>query len=584
MGRWSNAQEGILRSNGEDRPMTTFSLTTRAFRSSTAILVALTMTSAPHAVRAQVAEVAPGTVAVDCAVNPTDPACAVDPEVELDPLPDLQTNEPVAAEVLEEVAPADDALADPVTPAEETVEREAELNAPVVEEPTVEIETTADTEPEVEQSVEVEVTETPSGDEAVTEVPAEEASSPEAPPTDIESAPLADTDEQPAEASTDLPEETAQDSEPAEIPPAPLPAPTTEAADTEPVVAESSETDASATATTETDAPAAVIPDDATAEQAAAIQAQEAQRREDARDRRAELLGAAAVGAVVGALIPALGGRVVEDQGDRLIVERDGEFFVRGDESSLLREGDADVRVERRRGGRTQETITRRNGAQIITIRDEGGYILYRSRIRPNGREIVLIDNRHIDDRAFIDERDLPPLQLTIPRDRYVVPAQQADFDVFFETFAAPTVVELDETYTLRQVRENAAVRDLVRRVDLDSITFETGQATVRRSQVPLLEDIALATLALIDRDPSTLLLVEGHTDAIGSDISNLALSDRRAETVARILVNFYDVPPENLVIQGYGERYLKIDTQAAEEQNRRVTIRNITPLIGSAN
>jgi outer membrane protein OmpA-like peptidoglycan-associated protein len=283
-------------------------------------------------------------------------------------------------------------------------------------------------------------------------------------------------------------------------------------------------------------------------------------------------------------LIPALGGRVVEDQGDRLIVERDGEYFVRGDESSLLRDGDAQVRVERLRGGLTQETITRRNGAQIVTIRDEGGYILYRSRIGPNGREIVLIDNRNIDDRAYVDVRDLPPLQLTIPRDSYIVPAQRADFDVFFETFAAPTVVELDEAYTLRQVRENVAVRDLVRRVDLDSITFETGQATVRRSQVPLLEDIALATLALIDRDPSTLLLVEGHTDAIGSDIANLALSDRRAETVARILVNFYDVPPENLVVQGYGERFLKIETQAAEEQNRRVTIRNISPLIGSAN
>lgn len=99
----------------------------------------------------------------------------------------------------------------------------------------------------------------------------------------------------------------------------------------------------------------------------------------------------------------------MEDQGDRLIVERDGEFFVRGDESSLLRNGDAEVRFERLRGGLTQETITRRNGAQIITIRDEGGYILYRSRIRPNGREIVLIDNRNIDDRAFVDVRDLPP-------------------------------------------------------------------------------------------------------------------------------------------------------------------------------
>jgi outer membrane protein OmpA-like peptidoglycan-associated protein len=401
-------------------------------------------------------------------------------------------------------------------------------------------------------------------EEAVTEAPA-----------DPDLAPAAETTAASEEQPTQAP---AQDGNLAETPPAPEPA-TTEAAADEPAPEAASET-----ATVPDDAPAAVIPDDVTEEQATEIRAQEDRRREDARDRRAELLGAAAVGAVVGALIPALGGRVVEDQGDRLIVERDGEYFVRGDESSLLRDGDAQVRVERLRGGLTQETITRRNGAQIITIRDEGGYILYRSRIRPNGREIVLIDNRNIDDRAYVDVRDLPPLQLTIPRDSYIVPAQRADFDVFFETFAAPTVVELDEAYTLRQVRENVAVRDLVRRVDLDSITFETGQATVRRSQVPLLEDIALATLALIDRDPSTLLLVEGHTDAIGSDIANLALSDRRAETVARILVNFYDVPPENLVVQGYGERFLKIETQAAEEQNRRVTIRNITPLIGSAN
>jgi outer membrane protein OmpA-like peptidoglycan-associated protein len=74
--------------------------------------------------------------------------------------------------------------------------------------------------------------------------------------------------------------------------------------------------------------------------------------------------------------------------------------------------------------------------------------------------------------------------------------------------------------------------------------------------------------------------LIEGHTDAVGSDLDNLTLSDRRAETVATILTETFEVPAENLTTQGYGEQYLKIDTQEPERENRRVTIRRITPLL----
>jgi outer membrane protein OmpA-like peptidoglycan-associated protein len=76
--------------------------------------------------------------------------------------------------------------------------------------------------------------------------------------------------------------------------------------------------------------------------------------------------------------------------------------------------------------------------------------------------------------------------------------------------------------------------------------------------------------------------LVEGHTDAVGSQIDNLSLSDRRAEEVAAILTEHYQIPAENLVTQGYGEDYLKVNTIAANEENRRVTIRNITQLLGT--
>jgi outer membrane protein OmpA-like peptidoglycan-associated protein len=101
---------------------------------------------------------------------------------------------------------------------------------------------------------------------------------------------------------------------------------------------------------------------------------------------------------------------------------------------------------------------------------------------------------------------------------------------------------------------------------------------------VPLLGDIAGGMLDVIDRDPGAVFLIEGHTDAVGSDVYNLLLSDRRAESVARILVEAYDVPPENLVTEGYGEQFLKVDTELAEQANRRVTVRNISPLVNAEN
>jgi outer membrane protein OmpA-like peptidoglycan-associated protein len=85
----------------------------------------------------------------------------------------------------------------------------------------------------------------------------------------------------------------------------------------------------------------------------------------------------------------------------------------------------------------------------------------------------------------------------------------------------------------------------------------------------------------LIEQNPREVFLVEGHTDATGPAAYNLGLSDRRAESVALALTEFFDVPPENLVIQGYGERYLRIPTLEAEERNRRVVIRRVTPLMG---
>ena len=66
----------------------------------------------------------------------------------------------------------------------------------------------------------------------------------------------------------------------------------------------------------------------------------------------------------------------------------------------------------------------------------------------------------------------------------------------------------------------------------------------------------------------------------MGAPADNLILSDRRAEAIAVALSSNFAIPPENLVTQGYGEQYLKVPTAQPERQNRRVTVRRITPLV----
>jgi outer membrane protein OmpA-like peptidoglycan-associated protein len=53
---------------------------------------------------------------------------------------------------------------------------------------------------------------------------------------------------------------------------------------------------------------------------------------------------------------------------------------------------------------------------------------------------------------------------------------------------------------------------------------------------------------------------------------------------VAGILTENFQIPPENLTSQGYGSHYLKIPTPEANRQNRRVTVRRITPLLNGGN
>ena len=142
----------------------------------------------------------------------------------------------------------------------------------------------------------------------------------------------------------------------------------------------------------------------------------------------------------------------------------------------------------------------------------------------------------------------------------------------------------VERPYTLQEITRSERLRDKVRRIDLDTITFEFGSSTIGVDQMGELGRLGEAIEQVLAEEPNSVFLIEGHTDAVGSDYDNLLLSDRRAEAVAVALSQNFDIPPENLVTEGYGEQYLKVDTQAAERENRRVTMRNITELMAASN
>jgi outer membrane protein OmpA-like peptidoglycan-associated protein len=296
-------------------------------------------------------------------------------------------------------------------------------------------------------------------------------------------------------------------------------------------------------------------------------------------------------------------GRTVITEPGRVIVrDPSGHSFIRHNEEDRFRRGARDFRQERV-GNDTRTVVVRPDGTQIITVNDRDGRLLRRIRRDERGREIVIIDNRHHD---YHDHRrggrggsiaagvaagvvagaiggyfvSLPPPTVRIPRDRYIVEAEDAPPEVIYDTLMAPPVEQIERPYTLDEVRYSPMVRARMPSIDLDTINFETGSWEIPPDQAAKLQVIAEGINRAIQRNPSEVFLIEGHTDAVGSDVDNLSLSDRRAQSAAELLTQQFQVPPENLVTQGYGEQYMKVQVDGPSRENRRVTVRRITPLL----
>lgn len=109
--------------------------------------------------------------------------------------------------------------------------------------------------------------------------------------------------------------------------------------------------------------------------------------------------------------------------------------------------------------------------------------------------------------------------------------------------------------------------------VDID-ILFDFNNDSLRaealRDVVTIGQALGAAELA------GARFVVAGHTDGVGSAAYNLDLSQRRAETVRRVLIESFGIPAQRLVAVGFGFERLKNIHDPSADENRRVELINL--------
>lgn len=102
------------------------------------------------------------------------------------------------------------------------------------------------------------------------------------------------------------------------------------------------------------------------------------------------------------------------------------------------------------------------------------------------------------------------------------------------------------------------------------NITFRTGSADLDSRFFKVLDSVAL----VLKKYDQTIIEAAGHTDSVGSEQMNQALSERRASTVSQYLVG-KGIKQERMIVIGAGETrpVASNDSEEGRALNRRVEL-----------
>jgi outer membrane protein OmpA-like peptidoglycan-associated protein len=110
-------------------------------------------------------------------------------------------------------------------------------------------------------------------------------------------------------------------------------------------------------------------------------------------------------------------------------------------------------------------------------------------------------------------------------------------------------------------------------KIDLE-ITFDYNSADISTTSLASVQALGKA-LSNPNLKGSTFL-VAGHTDAVGGESYNQGLSERRADSIKRYLVERFGIAGADLVTVGYGKSKPKDPNATLDPANRRVQVVNM--------
>jgi outer membrane protein OmpA-like peptidoglycan-associated protein len=141
------------------------------------------------------------------------------------------------------------------------------------------------------------------------------------------------------------------------------------------------------------------------------------------------------------------------------------------------------------------------------------------------------------------------------------------------DSFLASIRNRKTRSLSLGEREEIAEITSSKPKIDLE-INFDFNSASIRPSSMTSVQALGQAL-----SDPKlkgSTFVVAGHTDGVGSDEFNQDLSERRADTIKRYLVDNYHIASNDLVTVGYGRSKLKDAQDPTDAINRRVQVVNM--------
>ncbi len=171
--------------------------------------------------------------------------------------------------------------------------------------------------------------------------------------------------------------------------------------------------------------------------------------------------------------------------------------------------------------------------------------------------------------------RALAPARKPLTRGLSVGPQTQTDPAAFAAEgqFVQKFRNRATRSLSAAEREEIAAVVKDKPKIDLE-INFDYNSANISARSLPSVQALGRA-LSNPDLKGSTFV-VAGHTDAAGGDTYNQDLSERRADSIKRYLVEKFGIAGTDLVTVGYGKTKLKDPANPLAEVNRRVQVANM--------